>query len=44
MAFLGELAGYGNRVHVVPQDEMGLLGLPTYLPTYLPGSTSRDQT
>jgi ferredoxin-NADP reductase len=25
MAFLGELAGYGDRVDVVPQDERGLL-------------------
>ncbi len=31
MAFLGELAGYGDRVHVVPQDEQGLLDLPRWL-------------
>ncbi|PKV97598.1 ferredoxin-NADP reductase [Amycolatopsis echigonensis] len=27
MAFLGELAGFGDRVHVVPEDEQGLLPL-----------------
>ncbi len=31
MAFLGELAGYGDRVAVMPQDECGLLDLPTWL-------------
>jgi ferredoxin-NADP reductase len=31
MAFLDELAGYGDRVHVVPQDEHGLLDLPAFL-------------
>jgi len=31
MAFLDELAGYGDRVRVVPQDEAGLLDLPGYL-------------
>lgn len=29
MAFLDELAGYGDRVQVCPQDETGLLDLPT---------------
>jgi ferredoxin-NADP reductase len=28
MAFLPELAGYRDRVHVVPEDERGLLDLP----------------
>jgi ferredoxin-NADP reductase len=31
MAFLDELAGYGDRVHVRPQDEYGLLDLPAWL-------------
>ncbi len=31
MAFLDELAAYGDRVHVVPQDESGLLDLDTML-------------
>src|SRR5215211_8643441 len=31
MAFLDELAGYGDRVQVVPQDEFGLLDLPGFL-------------
>ena len=31
MAFLPELARYGDRVTVVPQDEMGLLDLDTWL-------------
>ncbi|MEU6408043.1 PDR/VanB family oxidoreductase [Microbispora sp. NPDC046933] len=31
MAFLDELAPYGDRVQVVPQDEFGLLDLPTFL-------------
>ncbi|HEX4251360.1 MAG TPA: PDR/VanB family oxidoreductase [Pseudonocardia sp.] len=31
MAFLDDLAGYGDRVSVVPQDEAGLLDLPGYL-------------
>lgn len=31
MAFLGELAVYGDRVQVVPQDEQGLLDLPGWL-------------
>lgn len=33
MAFLDELAGYGDKVTVVPQDERGLLDLPAWLPT-----------
>ncbi len=31
MAFLDELAGYGECVHVVPQDEFGLLDLSSWL-------------
>ncbi len=31
MAFLDELVGYGDRVHVVPQDERGLLDLAEFL-------------
>jgi ferredoxin-NADP reductase len=31
MAFLDELAGYGERVQVAPQDEVGLLDLPAFL-------------
>ena len=31
MAFLDELARYGDRVHVVPQDEAGLLPLASWL-------------
>jgi ferredoxin-NADP reductase len=31
MAFLDELAGYGEHVHVVPQDECGLIDLPAWL-------------
>lgn len=31
MAFLDELAAYGDRVHVVPQDECGLIDLPRWL-------------
>jgi ferredoxin-NADP reductase len=31
MAFLDELAAYGDRVQVVPQDEHGLLDLPAFL-------------
>jgi ferredoxin-NADP reductase len=31
MAFLDELAGYGDRVHVRPQDECGLLDLRGFL-------------
>jgi ferredoxin-NADP reductase len=32
MAFLDELARYGSRVELVPQDERGLLDLPAELP------------
>ena len=31
MAFLDELSAYGDRVQVRPQDEFGLLDLPTFL-------------
>jgi ferredoxin-NADP reductase len=31
MAFLDELAGYGDRVRIHPQDELGLLPLAEYL-------------
>jgi ferredoxin-NADP reductase len=31
MAFLDELAAYGDRVHVVPEDQHGLLDLPRWL-------------
>jgi ferredoxin-NADP reductase len=31
MAFLDQLARYGDRVHVAPQDECGLLDLPAFL-------------
>lgn len=31
MAFLDELAVHGERVHVVPQDECGLIDLPRWL-------------
>jgi ferredoxin-NADP reductase len=31
MAFLDELASYGDRVQVAPQDEVGLLDLPAFL-------------
>jgi ferredoxin-NADP reductase len=31
MAFLDELAPYGDRVQVAPQDEVGLLDLPSFL-------------
>ncbi|MFJ9562834.1 PDR/VanB family oxidoreductase [Streptomyces fuscichromogenes] len=37
MAFAEELAGtHGKRVHVVPQDERGLLDLPAWLGTPIP--------
>jgi len=39
MAFLDELARYGDRVTVVPQDEHGLLDLAAWLPT--PGSGTK---
>ncbi|WP_188547626.1 PDR/VanB family oxidoreductase [Rhodococcoides trifolii] len=31
MGFVDELAAYGNRVVIAPQDEVGLLDLPTWL-------------
>jgi ferredoxin-NADP reductase len=37
MAFLDELAGYGERVHVRPEDEYGLLDLPAWLDPVQPG-------
>ena len=37
MAFLDELAGYGDRVQVVPQDEFGLLDLSGFLGAPRPG-------
>lgn len=37
MAFLDELARYGDRVQVVPQDEFGLLDLPGFLSSPRPG-------
>jgi ferredoxin-NADP reductase len=37
MAFLDELAGYGDRVRVVPEDEFGLLDLPGFLGRPSPG-------
>lgn len=39
MAFVDELAVYGDRVVVAPQDEVGLLDLPTYL-----ADAGRDDT
>jgi cytochrome P450/ferredoxin-NADP reductase len=36
MAFLDELAGYGDRVRVCPQDEVGLLDLASLLGTSEP--------
>jgi ferredoxin-NADP reductase len=38
MAFLPELARYGDRVMVSPQDETGLLDLDTWLGTPQPGT------
>ena len=38
MAFLGELARYGSRVTVAPQDETGLLDLDSLLGTPQPGT------
>jgi ferredoxin-NADP reductase len=38
MAFLDELAGYGERVLVRPQDEFGLLDLPAFLGDPRPGT------
>ena len=37
MAFLDELAAYGDRVQVVPQDEQGLLDLTSFLGEPRPG-------
>ncbi|GAA5170697.1 PDR/VanB family oxidoreductase [Pseudonocardia eucalypti] len=37
MAFLAELAGYGERVHPWPEDEHGLLDLPAWLGEVRPG-------
>jgi ferredoxin-NADP reductase len=36
MAFLDELASYGDRVRIVPQDEMGMLDLESVLGTPQP--------
>jgi ferredoxin len=36
MAFLDELSGYGDRVTIVPQDEMGMLDLESVLGTPQP--------
>jgi cytochrome P450/ferredoxin-NADP reductase len=38
MAFLGELAGYGDQVTVLPQDETGLLPLADLLGAPQPGT------
>ena len=38
MAFLSELAAYGDRVTVVPQDEAGVLDLDSALSTPQPGT------
>ena len=38
MAFRGELARYGDRVHLVPQDECGLLDLDAVLGRPRPGT------
>lgn len=38
MAFTDELARYGDRVHLVPQDESGLLDLDRILGTPRPGT------
>jgi ferredoxin len=38
MAFLPELARYGDQVTVVPQDEMGLLDLDSWLGVPRPGT------
>ena len=37
MEFLDELAGYGPRVRVRPQDQFGLLDLPAFLGEPRPG-------
>lgn len=39
MGFLDELAAYGDRVVIAPQDEVGLLDLPTWL-----GAAAGDDT
>ncbi|MEV6306322.1 PDR/VanB family oxidoreductase [Actinoplanes sp. NPDC051861] len=38
MAFLQDLQGYGQSVHVSPQDECGLLDLDTIVAGYRPGT------
>ncbi len=38
MAFLDELAGYGDRVHLIPQDELGIIDLASVLATPRPGT------
>jgi ferredoxin-NADP reductase len=38
MAFRDELSKYGDRVHLVPQDQAGLLDLPRVLATPAPGT------
>ncbi|MGH3949193.1 MAG: PDR/VanB family oxidoreductase [Pseudonocardiaceae bacterium] len=38
MAFLDELAEYGDRVSVVAEDEQGMLDLDTILAEYMPGT------
>lgn len=40
MAYLDELAAYGDRVTIQPQDEAGLLDLATYLGTAEPGKVA----
>ncbi|MDT7618834.1 MAG: hypothetical protein QOF00_6281 [Pseudonocardiales bacterium] len=37
MAFLDELAAYGHRVHLVPEDEQGLIDLPAWFAEVRPG-------
>ena len=37
MAFLDELSGYGDRIHVHPQDELGMLDLAAVLGVPEPG-------
>lgn len=38
MAYLDHLAKYGERVHLVPQDEVGMLDLPSILGSPAPGT------
>ena len=38
MAFLDELSGYGDRIHVHPQDELGMLDLAAALGVPEPGT------